>query len=340
MAVGPTLTLEQATSFADVALANVAREFPNKLDHVMGGEGDVRSPRALHPAFYGSFDWHSSVHMHWLLARLLRLFPHLPQRAAIGAVFDRHLAADAIAGECAYLAHPESRSFERTYGWAWLLALAQELTRGGDPPVQRRATALAPLAACLVERYLAYLPMQRYPLRNGVHTNSAFGLLFALDYAIAVGDARLKALCVERAHTWFAEDRAVPAAWEPSGADFLSPSLIEAQLMHRVLPAGDFGVWLGEFLPELERGEPTALFLPVEVSDRSDPYLVHLDGLNFSRAWCCRGIAAALPSADARIPVLEDAWRRHVAAGNAGLAGGSYMGEHWLATFAALALTD
>jgi hypothetical protein len=340
MSVGSTLTAVQARCFADIALGNVTREFPNKLDHVLGSTSDVRTPRALHPAFYGSFDWHSSVHMHWLLARLLRQFPDLPQRAAIAAVFHLHLDAEAIAGECAYLDRPESRAFERTYGWAWLLALARELKCGHAESTHRWAAALAPLTACIVERYVAYLPMQRYPLRNGVHTNSAFGLLFALDYATASGDSRLQALCMERAQAWFANDRAAPAAWEPSGADFLSPSLIEALLMHRVLPAGDFSVWLDEFLPELARGEPAALFLPAEVSDRSDPYLVHLDGLNLSRAWCYRGIAMALPPADARIPVLDDAYRRHVVAGNAGLAGGSYMGEHWLATFAALALTD
>jgi hypothetical protein len=335
----PILTPERAASFANVALSNVAREFPNKLDHVLGGPGDVRTPRALHPAFYGSFDWHSSVHMHWLLARLLRYYPDLPLRAGVEAMFDRHLALSSIAGECAYLARPEARSFERTYGWAWLLALAHELTRG-DERTRRWAVALAPLAACIVQRYLAYLPSQRYPLRNGVHSSSAFGLLFALDYATATGEAALETLCIERARAWFEGDRAAPAAWEPSGADFLSPSLVEAQLMHRVLPGGAFSAWLADFLPELAVGAPAALFSPAEVSDRSDPTIVHLDGLNFSRAWCFRGIAAALPRGDPRVPVLEDAWRRHVVAGDAGLAGGNYMGEHWLATFAMLALTD
>jgi hypothetical protein len=335
----PILTLQRAASFADVALANVAREFPNKLDHVLDGEEDVRAPRALHPAFYGSFDWHSCVHMHWLLARVLRCFPDLPQRAGIEAMFDRHFAPGAIAGECAYLARPGSRSFERTYGWAWLLALALELIRGGRP-AQRWATALDPLAACFVERYLAYLPLQHYPLRNGVHTSSAFGLLFALDYARATRETALEALCVERARAWFEGDRAAPAAWEPSGTDFLSPSLVEAQLMLRVLPGAVFGAWLARFLPGLVHGEPAVLFSPVDVADRSDPAIVHLDGLNLSRAWSFRELAAALPHGDLRVPALAEACRRHVAAGDAGLAGGDYMGEHWLATFATLALTD
>jgi hypothetical protein len=334
-----TLTRDRAASFADLALANVVREFPNKLDHVMAGPSDARSPRALHPVFYGSFDWHSCVHMHWLLARLRRLHPDLAQRARIDALFDLHFTPDAVAGECAYVDRPDAASFERTYGWAWLLRLAHELDLGDDAGSRRWAEALQPLVARFVRRYLAYLPIQKYPLRAGMHSNSAFGLLFALDYARATGEAALAALCVERARSWFAADRAAPAQWEPSGADFLSPVLVEAELMHRVLPAAEFGPWLEAFLPRLAEGEPPALFAPAEVTDRADPAIVHLDGLNLSRGWCFRGIARALPRGDPRVPVLVEAGRRHLHAGRAGLAGGNYMGEHWLATFAVLALS-
>jgi hypothetical protein len=335
-----SLTPECAASFADIALANVVREFPNKLDHVMSSADDVQRPRDLHPAFYGSFDWHSCVHMHWLLARVRRLHPGLPQRGTIDSLFDAHLTPANIAAECAYLARPASRGFERTYGWAWLLELATELRRSDDAGSRRWAAAVAPLADAFVRRYRDYLPRQQLPLRGGVHSNSAFGLVFALDHARAAGEAALEALCVERARTWFAADRSAPAAWEPSGADFLSPVLIEAELMRRVLPPQEFAAWLDGFLPDLGTREPATLFTPAEVSDRTDPFIVHLDGLNFSRAWCLRGIASALADSDARAAILRDAGALHLAAGMRGLSGGDYMGEHWLATFATLASTQ
>ena len=334
------LTVERAARFAEIALANVVREFPNKMDHVMGAAGDARHPRDLHPAFYGSFDWHSCVHMHWLLARVRRIFPDLPQRKAIEALFDHHLTTSNIAAECAYLVRPESRSFERTYGWAWLLELATELRRGSDGASHRWARALQPLADAFVHRYVEYLPKQQYPLRAGVHPNSAFGILFALDYARAAGENALEALCVERARTWFGGDRDAPVSWEPSGADFFSPALIEAELMRRVLPQPEFSEWLQSFLPGIARREPAALFAPAQVTDRTDPFIVHLDGLNFSRAWCFRGIASALPGSDPRAPILREAGAVHLDAGMAGMEGSDYMGEHWLATFATLALTQ
>ncbi len=336
----PTLTPELAAAFADIALANVVREFPNKPDHVMGAAQDARRPRDLHPAFYGSFDWHSCVHMHWLLARVRRLFPELPQREAIEAVFDRHLAGPNIAAECEYLARPESRSFERTYGWAWFLELATELSRGADAASRRWSATVQPLAAAFIRRYIDYLPRQQYPLRVGAHSNSAFGLLFALDHARAAGEAALEASCVERADLWFGKDREAPAAWEPSGADFLSPALLEAELMRRIFPQRQFAAWLDAFLPSLRTREPTTLFVPAEVTDRTDPFIVHLDGLNFSRAWCLRGIASALPASDPRMELLRVASAVHLHAGMGGLAAGDYMGEHWLATFATLALTQ
>lgn len=332
------LSPDQAEAFAQVALANVVREFPAKLDHVMGDARDVRGPRELHPAFYGSFDWHSCVHMHWLLVRARRLYPGLPSRATIDAVLDLHLTPANIAAECAYLARPQARAFERTYGWAWLLELAHELLRSGED-AGRWSRALAPLAHAVVERYLDYLPRQRYALRHGLHANSAFGLVFALDYARSARQPALAGACVDAAERWFAGDRDVPASWEPSGIDFLSPSLMEADLMRRVLDCEAYESWLAAFLPALARDGLPPPFEPVTVDDRSDGYIVHLDGLNLSRAWNLRGIVAGLPADDARLGPLRHLAALHLAAGLEGLRSEDYGGQHWLATFAMLALT-
>ena len=336
----PVLTAALASRFARIALGNVRAEYPNKPDHVLASPGDVRAPRELHPSFYGSYDWHSCVHMHWLIARLRRLHPSLPERSDVAAAFDEHFAEDAIAAECAYLARPQAKSFERTYGWAWLLELARELGQGDDLDARRWARALAPLADAFSARYVDYLPRARYPIRHGMHANSAFGLAFAIDYARAAGATVLEDVCVSRALAWFAADRDAPAAWEPSGADFLSPALMEAALMRRVLPHGRYGAWLETFLPGLAGREPAALFAPAEVDDRADPQIVHLDGLNLSRAWCLRGMANALPAGDARAPVLLDAADRHLKAGLVGVESADYLGAHWLATFAVLAMSE
>ena len=333
------LAAGQAEAFARLALANVVREFPGKQDHVLGGAADVRRPRDLHPAFYGSFDWHSCVHMHWLLARVRRLFPDLPSRTAIEAVLDRHLTRDRIAAECAYLARPEARTFERTYGWAWLLELAHELSRDDGVEATRWSQAVAPLASTFVERYLDYLPRQRYPLRHGVHANSAFGLAFALDYARAHRHDVLASACADAALRWFGDDRHVPHQWEPSGSDFLSPSLMEADLMRRVLDPDAYAAWLADFLPALAGEHAGIAFAPAVVDDRSDGYIVHLDGLNLSRAWNLRGIVGTLAPADPRGGTLRHMAAAHLAAGLAGLHSDDYGGQHWLATFATLALT-
>ena len=336
----PLLTTELASRLARVALANVGTDYPNKPDHVLVRPDDLRPSRELHPAFFGSYDWHSCVHMHWSLARVRRLVPDLPERAGITQVFDLHLEPAAIATECAYLARPSTASFERPYGWAWLLELARELAQDDDRDARRWSRALAPLADAFAQRFRDWLPRAHYPIRYGMHANTAFGLAFALDYARAVGASELEEACVERALAWYVDDRDAPAAWEPSGADFLSPALVEADLMRRVLPHERYGPWLERFLPGLARGEPAALFMPALVSDRTDPQIVHLDGLNLSRAWCMRGIANALSPADARAKPLARAARRHIAAGFAGLDSGDYMGAHWLATFALLALSE
>jgi hypothetical protein len=335
----PGLSREQASGFARLALKGLGKEYPNKPEHVMGGVGDVKGPKDLHPAFFGSYDWHSSVHGHWMLARLLHVFPDLPEAAEIRSVLNGHLTAENVKAEAEYFARKESKSFERPYGWAWLLKLAEEVRGWDDPDAKRWSEALRPLADLVAVRYLEFFPKQTYPIRTGVHPNTAFGLAFAHDYAKAVGDHRLRKLVEERARAYFGEDSDAPAKWEPSGADFFSPSLIEADLMRRVLSPDEFRGWFARFLPAASRGEPRSLFTPALVTDRTDPQLVHLDGLNLSRAWSMRGIAAALPAADPSRKALADAVDRHAEAALGHVASGDYAGEHWLASFAVYLLS-
>lgn len=321
----------QASHFAQLALGCIQRELPNHIQHLISGPDDVRGPRALHPAFYGCLDWHSAVHGHWMLVRLLRTRPALPEGAAIRAALDANLTAAHLAAEAAYFTGPDRQSFERPYGWAWLLQLAAELHVWDDADARRWSAHLQPLTELIVARYLAFFPKQTYPVRAGVHANTAFGLALALDYARTVGHTALEALIVERANDYYGADRDAPAAWEPSGEDFLSPTLIEADLMRRVLPRDAFTPWLHALLP---RGLPAALREPAIVSDRSDGKLAHLDGLNLSRAWCLRAVANALPADDPLRGKLSAAADLHAAAGLANVATGDYMGEHWLASFA------
>jgi hypothetical protein len=334
-----SLTEQQASHFAALALKCVTKEYPHKLDHVVDDATQVQSPRALHPAFYGCYDWHSCVHGHWLLARLLRLYPSLPEASAIRAALDANLTAQNINAEVAYFAQKDRSSFERTYGWAWLLKLAEELKSFDDADARRWSQALAPLADMIAGRYVAFLPKQTYPIRTGVHPNTAFGLSFALDYARAANDRKLASLIEERARTYYAGDTNYPGAWEPGGEDFLSPALVEADLMRRVLKPAEFARWFHKFLPALSRGEPKSLLRPATVSDRSDPKLVHLDGLNLSRAWCMRSVANALPAADPSRARLLSASGAHARAALAHVASGNYEGEHWLATFAVYLLS-
>jgi hypothetical protein len=330
---------DAASRFAQIALKGIQREYPNKLGHVMNSAEEVKNPSALHPAFYGSFDWHSSVHSHWMLVRLLKRFPKLPEAEQIRQVLGRHLSAENIATEVAYLHAPNRKSFERTYGWAWLLKLAAELQDWDDPDSRAWARNLAPLASALTERYLDFLPRQTYPIRRGVHPNTAFGIAFALDYARAVDHHDLEKLLVQRSLDYFGQDRDYPAQWEPDGDDFFSRSLMEADLMWRVLPAREYAQWLQAFLPGLKYGKPQSLLEPAQVSDRSDPKIVHLDGLNLSRAWCMNGIARALPSHDPRIDILLASAQHHAQATGPHIASGHYEGEHWLASFAVYLLT-
>ncbi len=333
------LTQAQASPLAAQALRSIQQEFPNKPEHVLNCGADVRGPRALHPAFYGSFDWHSSVHGHWMLVRLLRRFPDLPERQQIRDVLRRHLTAKNLQTEADYFTQPNRQSFERTYGWAWLLKLAEELQGWDDSEGRQWSQNIRPLAEAIAARCLTYFPKQTYPIRTGVHQNTAFALGFALDYARAVDDKPLVALIEERSRFYFAKDAAAPAGWEPGGTDFLSPCLVEADLMRRVLPPAEFPAWLRRFLPELARGGPRSLLAPAVVTDRSDPLLVHLDGLNLSRAWCMKSIAAVLPADDPARRVLTDSAGAHAKAALRHVQSGDYMGEHWLASFAVYLLT-
>ncbi len=331
-------TRDEAVRFAAMALTCATAEFPGKADHIADGPDDLPRPREAHPAFYGCFDWHSSVHGHWLLVRALKLYPDLPDARRVRDLLDVQLSTTAVAGELAYLAKPSRRSFERTYGWAWLLKLDEELRGWRDPDAVRWETALSPLAAEFARRYAGFLPKLTYPLRVGVHQNTAFALAFGLDWARAARDAALESLLVERAKTYFLADTAYPASWEPGGEDFFSPALVEADLMRRVLAPAEYAAWLDAFLPELGRGGPKSLVTPAVVTDRTDPRIVHLDGLNLSRAWCLRGIAAGLPPGDARRAALAASARAHLDASLPHVASGAYEGEHWLATFALFAL--
>ncbi len=328
------LTPALASQFAKIALGHVAREYPNKLDHVLTGPEDAEGPRALHPVFYGSFDWHSCVHGYWLLASLLRLQPDVPEAGAIRALFDEMLMPQKVAGELHYLQRPGARGFERPYGWAWLLELQAELLRQEDC---RWAAALRPLAEAFADRFRGFLPNAVYPIRTGTHSSTAFALALGYDYAVAAGDEALLRQFREKVCDWYLADRDAPA-WEPSLDDFLSPTLMEAECVRRFLPPEEFRAWFARFLPRAAKGEPKALFSPAVVSDRSDGKIAHLDGLNLSRAWCWREIGAALPDDSALRSVAAQAARRHLMASLPHVAG-DYMGEHWLASFALLALT-
>jgi Protein of unknown function (DUF2891) len=329
------LTSELASRFARAALGHVTREFPNKLDHVMAGPVDVRGPKLLHPVFYGSFDWHSCVHGYWLLARLYRRFPDLPEAKEVRALFDTQVTNKNVAGEITYLSRPQSRGFERPYGWAWLLMLAGELARHTSTDGRRWCKTLQPLADILVERFKAFLPLATYPMRAGVHSNTAFALLLAQDYAVAVGDEKFQSLCAAKARNWYGSD-ADCQTWEPSQDDFLSSALIEAACMFASLPAPEFQHWVARFLPRAGNGEPATLFHPATVSDRSDGKIAHLDGLNLSRAWCWRLISSGL-TGTAMNARIGDTIERHIESALPHVTG-DYMGEHWLASFALLAL--
>ena len=332
-----SLSNETASSFARIALSHVTREYPNKLDHVLASDEDLAGPRALHPIFYGSFDWHSCVHGYWLLTQIYRRFPTIPEAAAIRDVVDAHFTKENVDGELAYLARPQARTFERPYGWAWMLKLVADLADHPSAEGKRWHSVLAPLGDAFAERFLDHLPQATYPIRAGTHYNSAFALTLALEYAERHRHPHLLPLLKDKTIVWFGSDVDCQA-WEPSGDDFLSPALVEAECMRRVLAPDAFAGWLSYFLPNLADRQPATLFAPAIVSNRADGKIAHLDGLNLSRAWCFRKIAAALDAGDPRHEILLAASDQHLAMSLPHVTG-DYMGEHWLATFALLALT-
>jgi len=332
-----TLTSERAERFAALVLSHVSREYPNKLDHVLNGPDDVRTPRELHPIFFGSFDWHSNVHGYWLLATIYRRFPALGGlRGQICGLFDAQLAERNIQEELTYLQQPSRGTFERPYGWAWLLMLAGELARHDSDEGRRWSHLIGPLAEEFKRRFTDFLPKAIYPIRVGTHFNTAFALALALEYADATHDRAFGDLLRAKAIQWYGED-ADCQAWEPSLDDFLSSALVEAECMRRVLGADAWTEWMRRFLPFIVAKDPPSLFVPVVVSDRSDGKIAHLDGLNLSRAWCWRSIASSWPEAEPRRAIAMTAAKEHLAASLDHVAG-NYAGEHWLATFATLAL--
>ncbi len=321
------LTPALASQFARIALGHVAREYPNKLDHVLRREGETYGPRALHPIFFGSYDWHSCVHGWWLLLTLLRLAPGLPEAASIRELILATFTPAKIEAERDYLDLAAERAFERPYGWAWLLTLHAEAARHNS----RLGDQLRPLAEAVADRFHDWLAGAAYPNRTGGHANTAFALIHAHAWAIEF-DSDLAMMFSDQARDWYGEDRNAQA-WEPDGDAFLSPTLTEAHCMARLLPEAEFARWFTDFLPRLDDSEPHTLFEPAMVSDRSDGKIVHLDGLNLSRAWNWRALGRYLPLAHAG----HSAGERHLAAALPHIAG-DYMGEHWLASFALLAL--
>lgn len=329
------LTKEIAEKFASLALAHVSREYPNIMQHVMGGPDDVVGPRAAHPIFFGSYDWHSCVHGYWLLARVMRRFPELLSAKAISDLLDERVTPANVAAEVAYLARPEARVFERPYGWGWLLALQSELEQHRSGAGNRAASTMRPLAEAFADRFRAFLPLADYPIRTGVHSSTAFALRLAADYA-EPNDPDLYTLMRDKVIAWYGGDRGAQA-WEPSQDDFLSATLSEAECMRRFLAPAAFRAWFEDFLPNAAAREPATLFVPARVSDRTDGKIAHLDGLNFSRAWCWRSIAKALGDAHPATGRAQEAAELHISSSLPHVAG-DYMGEHWLATFALLAL--
>ncbi|HEX9066780.1 MAG TPA: DUF2891 domain-containing protein [Streptosporangiaceae bacterium] len=333
--------LEQnAAGYARVAMANIDREFPNDISVTMEGPGDFpHRPRDRQPIFFGSFDWHSCVEMHWLLVRLLRAAPGAIDQGEVRALLDRQFRPDAGAAEAAYVTGPSGPG---RYAWGWALRLYAECAEFDDADARRWAAALRPLADAVTGLFLAWLPKATYPVRYGLHPNSAFALSRSLPHAralAAAGDSRLADAIEDAAGRWFGSDTGYPGGWEPSGSDFLSPALTEAELMALLWPAGEFAAWLTGFLPGIEHGEPAALFTPAIVSDSSDGQIAHLHGLNASRAWCWRRLAETLPDRDPRIGPALDAARIHAQAALPHATGDHYMVDHWLAAYAVLLLS-
>lgn len=319
---------EIAVALAEVPLECIHQEYPNKLGQVLEGNQDLASPSHLHPIFYGCFDWHSSVHGHWMLANVLNTYPNAHVSKEIIDLFDKQFTRANMEQELAFFQTKFNKSFERTYGWGWYLKLIAELETSPLNKEHRWTENLQPLTDHLVQNYRTFLPKLLYPIRVGEHTNTAFGLSLAYDYAIKVGDKEFEGIIKGRSIDYFAKDASCPIGWEPSGSDFISPCLQEAELMSKVLDGEAFYVWIQQFMPELLENSFT--LFPGEVVDRTDGKLVHLDGLNFSRAWCLYGIAEKLGSNKEHLIKVAD---QHVNSSKNQVIGSDYMGSHWLASF-------
>jgi hypothetical protein len=333
----PAVSLSPAAAgrFVALALACVHREYPNKLAHALDSDVDVLPPRDLTPAFFGCYDWHSAVHAHWMLARAARLYPTEAFAARARAALDESLTPVNIGGELAYLGGPGRGSFERPYGLSWLLMLAAELRVASDTDLRHLATNLAPLEELAADHIRAWLPRLHYPTRTGEHSQTAFAFGLIWEWASVAADRDMQARLAVKAREFYLADRDCPLGYEPSGEDFLSPCLAEADFMRRVLAPADFGRWLHAFLPGIPRWRTSHAWLrPGIVTDRSDPRLAHLDGLNLSRAWMLEGIAQGLPAGDRRVEVLRAAAAEHRAVALPAVTGEHYSGGHWLASFA------
>lgn len=320
-----------ASKFANMALNCIEKEYPNKPSHVLNSRSDILSPDEQHPAFYGCFDWHSAVHGHWMLVKILKEFPGIIENRRIRAALNKNLTKEKLEKEVYYFNQKNRKSFERTYGWAWLLKLADELNNWNDPDGKRWSGNLKPLEKKIVNNFIDFLPKQTYPIRTGVHPNTAFGLVFAYDYAKKTDNKILLNLIVKRSVEYFENDVNCPDDWEPGGEDFLSPCLEEADLMIRVLGEKKFKTWFKRFLPDFIH---SALLIPAIVSDRSDGKLSHLDGLNLSRAWCLADIMKIYKENTSFVLSLKDSIKKHAVKTLSNIRSGHYAGEHWLGSFA------
>src|SRR5690554_50414 len=323
-----TLDLVQANNLAKLPMECILQEYPNKLGQVLGSDKDLKSPLELRPAFYGCFDWHSSVHGHWSLVVLANKFSELENREEIISKLEKHLTPENIEVEIAFFKDKNNTSFERTYGWAWLLKLAEALHQSENTRLKALEQNLQPLTDLMVERYIEFLPKLIYPIRVGEHSNTAFGLSLAWDYAVTLNHTELQKTIKTRALDYYKNDTNCPLSWEPSGYDFLSPCLEEAFLMSKILDKTEFEKWVNTFIPNITN--PDFSIEIAKVSDRTDGKLVHLDGLNFSRAWCLKGIALKLENQ----PHLIRLGNKHIEHSLPNLIEDSYEGGHWLGTFA------